>query len=187
MLKHLGKSAIVQDLTPSDLMTLRQALSKTMNTNSLGNEVGRVRVILRYAFENALIEKPVRFGDFKRPAKRVMRRAKAKAESKLFSADEILELLAAASVPMRAMIHLGMNCGFGPADCGQLPADTLLYQDGRGFYQLRHGFQTIGDQHGNYLATRHIMGHRNESTSAHYREKIANERLRAVTDHVHGG
>jgi hypothetical protein len=35
MLKHLGKSAIAQDLTPSDLMTLRRALSKTMNTNSL--------------------------------------------------------------------------------------------------------------------------------------------------------
>jgi hypothetical protein len=69
MLKHLGKTAIVQEIQPTDLMKLRRVLSTTLNAISLGNEVGRVRVILRFAFESGLTDKPVRFGDFKRPAK----------------------------------------------------------------------------------------------------------------------
>ena len=261
MLKHLGKSANVQELQPTDLMKLRRVLSMTMNATSLGNEVGRCRVILRYAFENGLTDKPVRFGDFKRPAKRVTRREKAQAGSKLFSATEILTLLEAADVQIKAMILLGVNCGFGNGDCGQLPqaaidleagwidyarpktgiarrcplwpetaealqaalgvrksADDALvfrtkygkpwfsdskacplsaefrklcsrvgvYEPNRGFYALRHCFQTIGDQHGDYLSTRAIMGHSDNTISGTYRENIEDRRLRDVVDHVRG-
>lgn len=39
----------------------------------------------------------------------------------MFEAVEIGRMLEAAGVQLRAMIYLGINCGFGNADCGQLP------------------------------------------------------------------
>ena len=47
-----------------------------------------------------------------------MRLHRAKKGPKLFTPDEIRRLLDAAGTSMRAMILLGINCGFGNADCG---------------------------------------------------------------------
>jgi hypothetical protein len=44
---------------------------------------------------------------------------------KLFTAEEIRRLLDAAGVQLKAMILLGVNCGFGNADCGNLPLSAL--------------------------------------------------------------
>jgi integrase len=60
-----------------------------------------------------------------------------------------------------------------------------LHRPGVGFYALRHTFQTIGDETGDYLAVRRIMGHADNSISDHYRERFPDERLRAVVEHVH--
>src|SRR5262249_28787727 len=42
-----------------------------------------------------------------------------------FSRSEILLLLDKAKQPMKAMVLLGVNCGFGNADCGQLPLSAV--------------------------------------------------------------
>ena len=125
MLKHLGRNSVVQELRPDDLMRYRRVLAKTRNATSLGNEVNRTRVILRYAFENMLIDRPVRFGDFKRPAKRVVRKQRAMAGPKLFAPESILAMLSAADSQLRAMILLGINGGMGNSDVGQLPAGAV--------------------------------------------------------------
>ena len=44
---------------------------------------------------------------------------------KLFAADEIRRLLEASGLAMKAMILMGINCGFGNADCGNLPVTAL--------------------------------------------------------------
>jgi integrase len=48
----------------------------------------------------------------------------------MFEADELRRLLGAAGAPMRAMILLGINCGFGNADCGRLPLAALDLERG---------------------------------------------------------
>ena len=58
-----------------------------------------------------------------------------------------------------------------------------ITRDGAGFYDLRRTFQTIGEEAGE-IATRYIMGHVDGSMSARYRQRISDERLQAVTDHV---
>lgn len=63
--------------------------------------------------------------------------------------------------------------------------ETKLYRDGLGFYGLRRGFQTIGEEAGE-TATKFIMGHVDSSMSAQYRQRISDDRLQAVVDHVHG-
>ena len=61
---------------------------------------------------------------------------------------------------------------------------TGIYREGLGFYGLRRGFQTIGEEAGE-TATRYVMGHMDDDMAAQYRQRISNDRLRAVTGHVH--
>ncbi len=59
-----------------------------------------------------------------------------------------------------------------------------IHGKGVGFYALRHVFRTIADEVKDGPAIDHIMGHSDPSMAAHYRERIADERLRAVVNHV---
>jgi integrase len=57
---------------------------------------------------------------------------------------------------------------------------------GIGFYTLRHTFRTVADEVKDQPAIDHIMGHsRSNDMASVYRETISDERLKAVTDHVH--
>jgi integrase len=55
---------------------------------------------------------------------------------------------------------------------------------GLGFYTLRHTFRTIADSQRDFPAIRIIMGHADGSIDDAYRERVEDDRLRAVTDHV---
>ena len=52
------------------------------------------------------------------------------------------------------------------------------------FYALRHTFETIGGESKDQVAVDLIMGHTDPSMAGHYRERIDDARLKAVTDHV---
>lgn len=263
LLKHMGKGSEVEEIRPDDLLRFRRLLAKTRNPNTLSNEITRQRVILRFAFENGLIDRPVRFGEFKKPKKRVIRRQRASNGQRMFEAEEIRRMLDAADVHLRAMILLGVNCGFGNADVGQLPLEAVdldsavidfprpktginrrcplwpetvaalrkaierrhkpKYPDaegkvfvtlrgrawhrdgknnpisrafrrlldslelrtvGKGFYALRHVFETIGGDSRDQVAVNCLMGHADSSMADHYRERIDDERLQAVAEHV---
>lgn len=56
---------------------------------------------------------------------------------------------------------------------------------GRGFYSLRRTFQNVGDESKDFLAVRSVMGHASDGDIADfYRERVSDERLKAVTEHV---
>ena len=55
----------------------------------------------------------------------------------------------------------------------------------KSFYTLRHTFQTVGDETKDFVAVKALMGHVDGTISDDYREQISDDRLRAVTDHVH--
>jgi integrase len=135
LVKHLGKQRLVSDLGPDDFAALRRRLAKRWQSSTLGNFIQRVRVVFKYAADNDLIDRPVRYGQgFKRPTKKTLRRQKAWQQAqqghKLFTREEIHRLLGAASVPLRAMILLGINAGLGNADCGRLPSRALDLERG---------------------------------------------------------
>ncbi len=56
---------------------------------------------------------------------------------------------------------------------------------GLGFYALRHVFETVAGESCEQVAVNAIMGHVDSSMAATYRERISDERLRAVTNTVH--
>jgi integrase len=116
----------VADLDPDDFATLRSKMAKRWGPVTLGNVIQRIRVAFKFAWDNGLIDRPVRYGQaFKRPARKVVRIDKARKGPKLFTAEEIRRLLAAAGPAMRAMILLGINCGFGNSNCGHLQLSAV--------------------------------------------------------------
>ncbi|HEY1381021.1 MAG TPA: tyrosine-type recombinase/integrase [Gemmataceae bacterium] len=277
IIKAFGKARLVADLRPEDFEKLRAALAKKWGPVRLGNEVNRVRMLFRYGQENGLLNTPIVFGEgFQRPTRKTLRLHKQAQGPKMFEAAEIRSMLKAAGQPLKAMILLGVNCGFGNADVGTLPLSALdlaggwvIYprpktgidrrcplwpetvaalkqwlkvrprpedpaganlvfltrtggrwtKDGadgladrkkawtltdnplskearklldalgidghRNFYALRHTFQTVGDESGDFLAVRSIMGHAGGNDIANeYRERLSDARLRKVAEHV---
>jgi integrase len=269
-----GKNRLVADLAADDFEKLRADLAKRWGPVALGNEVQRVRSLFKYGFDANLLERPVRFGPhFKRPPKKVLRKVRQEKGPRLFEPAELKKLLKAAGVQMRAMILLGVNCGFGNMDCGRLPIGALDLDGGwvtfprpkthierraklwpetvaalravlnvrpepkdsahvdlvfitkyggswaketgtmredntptppdnpvskemrklldglginghRNFYALRHTFETIGGESRDQVAVDYIMGHAREDMASVYRERVSDERLEAVAEHV---
>ena len=61
-----------------------------------------------------------------------------------------------------------------------------LKRPGLNFYALRHTFETIAGESMDQVAVNHIMGHVDNSMAAAYRERISDDRLRAVVEMVRG-
>ena len=126
LVSTFGKNWLVENLAADDFNRLRADLAKQFGPVRLGNEIQKTRTVFKYGTENGLLEKTVRFGsEFKKPTKKVLRLHKAKVGKKLFTADEVRTLIVESGVPLKAMILLGINAGFGNNDVGTLPFSCL--------------------------------------------------------------
>jgi integrase len=261
-----GRNRLVNDLAVEDFDGFRRELAKGRGPVALGNEIRHVRIVFKYAYDAGLIDRPLRFGPhFKGPSKAILRRERAKNGKRMFEADEFRRILDAADSVLKAMILLGINCGFGQTDCANLrqthldldggwidyprpktgierrcpiwpetiealreaidlrpepkdPGDDelcfvtiqgnrwvrplkmshvdtvgpafkrLLVKLGidgkRNFYAIRHTFETIAGESKDQVAVNSIMGHVDNSMAGVYRERISDERLKAVVDVV---
>ncbi len=262
--KAFGIDRLVSDLASDDFELLRAGLTKTWGPVATGNEVTRVRVVFKYGYDAGLFDSPMRFGPtFKRPSKKVLRKARQDKGPRMFEAKELHAILKGAGVQLRAMVLLGINCGFGNSDVGTLPIKALdlkggwinyprpktgvdrrcplwpetikalkdaiaarptpkddvhaglvfltrcgepwakqtvdnpvsketakllkalgIQRPGLSFYALRHTFETIAGDSKDQVAVDAIMGHARDDMASRYRERIADDRLRAVSDHV---
>lgn len=263
--KALKPGRLLTDLRPDDFDALRARLAKRLGPLALGDQIAKVRSYFKFAYDQGLIDAPVRYGQsFKPPSKRVLRKHRASNGKRMFDPAEIKALLEKANPQLQAMILLGANCGFGNADVGRLPMKALdlaggwvtyargktgvgrrcklwpetiaavrvvlnrrpepkekeaegmvfvtkfgrcwfkdaegsdvtsefskvkkaagIDKPGVGFYGLRHCTETIGSAAKDQVALDHIMGHADASMAAVYREHIDDERIEAVTDHIH--
>jgi integrase len=59
------------------------------------------------------------------PSAKQLRKARNETGERLFTAKQINDLLAIASPQIKAMILLGINCGFGNRDCATLPIEQV--------------------------------------------------------------
>jgi integrase len=131
LVSAFGKARLVSDLGPDDFAGLRKKMTKRWGPVRLGNAIQRVRSVFKFAEENDLTDRRVRFGQaFQRPSAKVLRLHRAQQGPKLFTREEILLLLLNAPAQLEAMILLGINCGFGIADCGRLPLSALDLERG---------------------------------------------------------
>lgn len=121
ILKAFDKNRLVSDLRPEDFGGLRQYLSRNLGPVALRNEIGRIRVVFKFAYDNVLTDCPVRYGShFNPPSKRVLRKDRQSKPLRMLEATEIRNLLKSAAPQLKAMILLGINCGLGNKECAFL-------------------------------------------------------------------
>src|SRR5262249_32579340 len=121
-----GKTRLVDDLAADDFETLRATMAERWGPVRLGNAITRVKSVFKYGLDNALLDRVPRFGsEFTKPDKAVLRRHGAQAGERMLEAAGLRKVIEAADMPLRAMILLGINCGFGNHDCATLPRSAL--------------------------------------------------------------
>jgi integrase len=128
---NFGKHRLLEDLRPDDFTELRVKMAKQWGMYRLGKMVQCVRSVFKFATDQELVERTIRFGqEFKRPTKQAFRKHRAKQGAKMFTADEIRLLLGASGPTMKAMLLLAANCGFGNSDCGNLTLAAIDFETG---------------------------------------------------------
>lgn len=256
------KNRLLEDLRPDDFRRLRKKLTKGCGPTARASYLTRLRVPFNFALKEEMVSRALAFGTaFKLPSKKVLRKHRAKNGKKLFEREQIHALLNAAKPTMRAMIWLGINCGLGNSDVGQLRRKHIkngwlsyprpktgvdrrawlwpetrealeeaakhrpkakdasdgelvfltakgrpwhkdkaqsplsaefkklaesvgVHRAGIGFYALRHTYRTVADECRDFPAIDMTMGHARDDMGSVYRERISDDRLRAVSEHV---
>jgi integrase len=126
LISQLGKSRLAADLGPDDFTAIKNRMTKRWGPLRVADFVQHIRSVFKHAFDAELIERPVRFGPgFARPSQKVMRLHRAKQGPKLFRSEEVRQLVSAAGVPMKAVLLLGINCGYGNGDVAGLRMAAL--------------------------------------------------------------
>jgi integrase len=296
IVKEFGKERLVEDLRPGDFERFKLQMPQTWGPLRRGKIIGMTRSVFRYAVDEDLVEKAVKFGkQFKKPSNKVLRLHRAKNGARMFEASELQCILKEAGLQLRTMILLAANCGFGNNDVSSLPIKALDLKGGwvnfprpktgvprrcklwpetvkalvetiakrpkpkdeenaglvlltrfgmpwvkvtiekvigtneknnideqedekqddskeklkvrcddavskemkkllrsvridghRNFYAIRHSFETIAGDSRDQVAVNAIMGHVDSSMAGVYRERISDDRLVAVAEHVRG-
>lgn len=131
VVESFGKSRLVDDLASDDFQALRAKLAERYGVHKLSKEIQLTRMIFKYGLDAGFIERSLRFGPtFKKPANRIMRAHRQKSGHRMIEAAQIRTLLDEADQPLKAMILLGINCGFGNHDCGTLPKSAVDLKTG---------------------------------------------------------
>lgn len=155
LIEQFGKDRLVDDIVADDFETLRAAMAKRWGPVRLGNEIQKVKTVFKYGFEVGLLDKPIRYGPgFKKPSAAVLRRHRAKNGERMIEAADLRRLLDALdgkevstgrkdkktgkpetvkldpNPVLRAMVLLGVNCGFNNKDAADLPLSALDLENG---------------------------------------------------------
>jgi integrase len=136
LVAHFGEDKIGDELTPFDFEGYRQSLcrsrvqegrkgrasvGKPLGPHAMTNAIMAIRTLLKYAYKQDMLSRPAKFGDgFDKPSSRMMREARNNRPRKLFTPSDIKEMLREAKQPLKSMILLGINCGFGNTDCAKM-------------------------------------------------------------------
>ena len=136
LLDFFGKDRIVipEEITPDDFGKYRAELAKTRGPVTLGNEIVRVRMVFKFAEDEGMIPKRIRFGQsFSKPSKKVYMQAKAAAGPKMFSAEELRAILKSTETDsplLHATVLLGINSAFGQNDISVVPKTAFDLKKG---------------------------------------------------------
>lgn len=123
------KNRLLESIDAPDFKRFRASFPKTWGPATVNNAIARTSAVFNFAYEVGAVERPIRKGpNFKRVSKKKQRLDRAKRPKKDFTAEEIWKLHNAADFQMKAMILLGLNCGFGNADCGRLEIPMIDFE-----------------------------------------------------------
>jgi len=136
MIRVFGANTPVEQLGPQDFKRYRADIQKTHKSlSTLAADVRKTLVYFNWAGPGAhgqgLIDRLPRFGDSMRaPSTAALARERDERGARVFTAAQLRRVLAAANTTMRAMIFLGINCGYGNTDCVKVSTDNLDLVEG---------------------------------------------------------
>jgi len=105
--KFVGPTQVVGDVTTLQVQSYRQKLIKDgKQADTINTKLSAVKSLFNWATENGVVE----YGPNLRAVKKVPTK---KVERQTFTPKQVQLLLEEAGTQMRAMILLGLNCGFG--------------------------------------------------------------------------
>ena len=123
--RFVGPNQAVSDISTVDLQNYRKKLIKAgKSPNTINNRIATVKAMYNWAVDNEIIDDSPKL----RAVKKV---TPHKGEKPTFATHQIRTLLEIANVQMKAMIWLGLNCGFGCTDCAELKWKNLDLENGR--------------------------------------------------------
>lgn len=126
LLKEFGKDRLVSDLRAEDFEQMRAKFSKGLAASTQGNLIRLVRVVVKFAYDADLVDKPIKVGPgFKQPSKKTLRAARHAKPLRLFEAIDLRNVIDSAPVVLKAMTLLAINCGYGNTDCARLPVSAM--------------------------------------------------------------
>lgn len=149
-----GDTLHVESIQSSDMATLYKAITVETenrygkkikrNATTVSNLVTHVRTVFKFAYDEELIDKPIRFTkSLPKPSKKTLRLERAKRGDMSFSADELKQLLKlclATKWPdgkrrnpdpqLYAMILIAIQSGMGNADLGSLEFSDIDLKNG---------------------------------------------------------
>jgi hypothetical protein len=128
-----GGDRLLIDILPEDFEKLFVRWAAKWGVERLAAEINRARTVFNYAYVSRLIKQPMVYGEgFARPSKKVLRLNKAAKGAKMFEADGLRRMIAAAKQPMKAMLLLAINAG-SPRQIAQfvsnLESDTFQVRE----------------------------------------------------------
>jgi integrase len=132
VIRQFGANRHVETVGPDDFRDLLQSETAGKAATTRHHFVRFVRGLFRYAHnENQrLIDSPVLFGESFKAPRRPKTTISHGGKQKMFTAEQIREILALVKWPMQAFVLLAINCGFGNSDCATLTFDTLDLENG---------------------------------------------------------
>jgi len=121
----VGRDRIMENLQPKDFLAYKTKFASTNNPVSVGNEITRIKSCLKWLAKSKLCNEIEVGPDFRKPSALAARRHKREMGLKLFEPSQILAILDESGIRMRAMILLGINCGYHNSDCETLKVKAV--------------------------------------------------------------
>lgn len=120
LVAQIGPAKSIARLTSDDYGMWRAAIATTNGAVSLNCHVTRVRAFLNWCKREKIISELPAWDSLKKPSRAQLRRARINRGSKMFSPEELRELIRSSDPQLHAMILLALNAGLGNEDLAQL-------------------------------------------------------------------
>ncbi len=132
VLKQFGAGRHVESLGPDDFDAFFRAQISGRAAGTRAQYITLVRGLFRFAYNEhqRLIAAPVLLGQSLCLPRRLRSKRSLGDGMRVFKPDQIRKLLGIVRWPSRAVILLGINCGFGNNDCATLTFDKLDLENG---------------------------------------------------------
>lgn len=123
--RFIGPNKTVSEVTTMDLQNyIRKLIRMKKSANTINNRIAAIKAMYNWALDNEIISNSPNLKAIKKITKTTQEKA-------TFNMSQIQTIMEIADIQMKAMILLGLNCGFGCTDCAEVKWGNLDLENSR--------------------------------------------------------